>query len=282
MHLFGHRVSRWQILLGTGLLVLAAFAVMLLQMLAILPVETYSEVKGAFKIHYKTYDAFGHRLTRKAIYRHGRWRDTLIARDAVDFTISEKEPRQLFYYAGGGTSPCGTYYADAGNGPAVRVAGCYMDFARLEEGGAWSPDHRYATLDGENAAVIVELGRGASFDVGQRLQIDPPKRTAKFGPWMPDGISHLIGTVVIVTTLTNPGPPLVDVEQDLFIAYPRTKRIEYVASRAPRPFDPAEYQWRRLGTMWILPVSLNSVMAASPGVWRKTHKDLPPAVSSIE
>jgi len=60
------------------------FTIVSLQSLAVLPVETRAERRGEFVIAYHTYDAFGHRGTRRTLYYMDGRRRRLIHKNVVD------------------------------------------------------------------------------------------------------------------------------------------------------------------------------------------------------
>ena len=272
-----------RIALGIALVLAAGAVELLLQAFGVVPVSTKSEVLGAFRLRHRTYDFEGHHGTSTNLYQQRRFFDELIEKNVASVQVVPNEPTRLFYEADvEANGSCATYYYDATSRRKSRVSGCaVLDSAA--EAQSWSSDHRFVALAKpvSNEAVIVELKTGKVVDVGSRLEGQSPKQWVKFGPWMPDGKTHLIGVVVLKTTETDSAPPYVHIEQDLFVMYPEMQRLEYVAS-STGGFKEEDYRWQRLGGWgdWILPIALNSVVATRDDVRRKTSEELPRATTA--
>lgn len=277
------QVTPRRVLLGLALVLAAGAAELLLQAFGILPVSTKSEVVGAFRVRYRTYDFEGHRGTSASVYRRRWFFDELIEKNVGGVQVDPNDPRRLFYEADvDANGSCSTYFYDAVNARKSRVSGCSL-LDSAAEAQSWSSDHRFVALAKpvSNEAVIVELNTGKVVEVGSRLEGQSPKQWVKFGPWMPDGKTHLIGVVVLKTTETDSAPPYVNIEQDLFVMYPERQRLEYVAS-STGGFREEDYRWERLEGWgdWILPIALNSAVAARNDVRRKTSEELPRAATA--
>ncbi len=272
-----------RIALGVALVLAAGAVALLLRTVWVVPVSTSSEAVGAFRIRHRTYEFEGHRGTSTNLYRQRRFFDKLIEKNVGTVQVDPNEPTRLFYEADVEASgSCATYYYNATSRRKSRVSGCAL-LDSAAEAQAWSPDHRFVALAKplSNEAVIVGLNTGEVVDVGSRLEGQSPKQWVKFGPWMPDGKTHLIGVVVLKTTETDSAPPYVNIEQDLFVMYPEMQRLEYVAS-STGGFKEEDYRWQRLGGWgdWILPIALNSIAATRDDVRRKTSEELPRATTA--
>ncbi len=293
MRLYGARLRDMQprfqvtprrIAFGVALVLAAGAVALLLQTFGAAPVSTSSEAVGAFRLRHRTYDFEGHRGTSTNLDRQRQFFDELIEKNVGTVQVDPNERTRLFYEADvGATGSCATYYYDATSRRKSRVSGCgLLDSAA--EAQAWSPDHRFVALAKPltNEAVIVELNTGEVVDVGVRLEGHSPKQWVKFGPWMPDGKTHLIGVVVLKTTETDVAPPYVHIAQDLFVVYPEMQRLEYVAS-STGGFKEEDYRWRKLGdqnTDWILPIAFDSMVETRDDVRRKTSEELPRATTA--
>lgn len=271
--------ARKIVLALSALGVTGTILVLALQGLGLVPVSISSETRGEFTITYWTYDAFGHRGSRKTIYQRRAFWDRHVASDVVSFAIYDKEPGRVFYQICPGPEDpaCGTYYYDVQLGRSSKVAGYRLSLSAVEEPAAWSPNGPWGfqiALAGEEEAVIIKLATGATIDVGRKLVLKPPHRRVRFGPWRPDGR----GVVAIVTNDLNQGSPYGNTEQDLFVIYPGQEgAIEYIASAAPG-WSPVDYTWQKDGLSWTLPPSLGRPASRSAdlnGIRRKFPDELP-------
>lgn len=275
-----------RIAFGVAILLAAGAVELLLQAFGVVPVSTWSEAVGAFRLRHRTYDFEGHRGTSTSLYRQRWFFEELIEKNVGPVQVDPNEPTRLFYEADvDANGSCATYYYDASSRRKSPVSGCAL-LDSAAEAQSWSSDHRFVALAKpvSNEAVIVELNTGKVVDVGSRLEGQSPKQWVKFGPWMPDGKMHLIGVVVLKTTETDTAPPYVNIEQDLFVMYPERQRLEYVAS-STGGFKEEDYRWRRLrlgdeNTDWILPISLNYMVALREEVRRKTEEEIPRAAAA--
>ena len=172
---------------------------------------------------------------------------------------------------------CGTYYYDTKLGRSFKVASYRLSISQLEEPQLWSPGGSYGpyvALASQEEAVLVNLATGRSFDVGQMLGIEVPRRTIRFGPWRPDGAM----VVALVTNDLDAQAPFVNVEQDLFLISPREENFEYVASIAPRGWSREQYEWQESEAGWTITAHSHSdapALAGPEGIRRKRPYELP-------
>lgn len=258
---------------GVIFIVFLGTTVLLLEGVGVIPIKWRSEDEGAFTARYRTYDAFGHRGTLVDIFLRRPLRDELIAKEVVSFWVSKAEPSLLFYETG---YPCDTHYYDARSGRTSKIPGCPYDVSRPE---AWSPDRRYVALGDvvSDRAYIVTLDSGKVLDVGKMVEAHLPRSFVTFGPWVPDGNRQMMGIVVLVVNDTKPAGSVRENEEDVYVVYPKTGRLRYIAS-TPGAFAESDYRWQLLaGAEWILPISLDSVLHARAGALRKPQSELPQA-----
>ena len=268
-----------KLILGIVLLVGAGLIVVVLQGLGLLPVSIRRELKGEFKITYRTYDAFGHRGTSKTIHRRRALWDRLVSSEVVSFVIYDKEPSRVIYQiCPAMESPaCGTYYCDARLDRTSKIGSYRLSISPLNEPEAWSLNGRYGSyvaltdVNGE-AAAIVDLAAGTTLDVGQLLALQSPKRRVRFGPWSPDGKC----IVALVSNILDEQLPHINIEEDLFLIDPKERAVEYIASTAPRGWRKEDYEWQPSGPEWVIPIHANWPATAGPeGIRRKAPSELP-------
>jgi hypothetical protein len=132
------QVTPRRVLLGLALGLAAGTLVLLLQTFGVLPLSTWSEAVGAFRLRHRTYDFAGHRGTSTSLYRQRWFFDELIEKNVGGIQVDPNEPRRLFYEADvEANGSCSTYLYDAANARKSRVSGCSL-LDSAAEAQSWS------------------------------------------------------------------------------------------------------------------------------------------------
>jgi hypothetical protein len=262
----------WAYLTVPALAACGVFAVAVLQGLAILPVASRLERRGEFTVRYDTYDAFGHRGTRRTLYYQGGGkRRHLIARRVGAFIPNPYAPSSLLYERcpEEGSAECGIHYFDSRRRRQWRVSEERVLNQGFGEPVAWSADGRFVVLTSEDALRVANLETATTTDMSAALALQQGRRRPRFSQWSYDQrkIAVLVGEYMDRT------PPFARIAEDLVVIDVYDRSVVYVATSQPRG-------WDRTRVGWKLPAG--NVMWAPPDqqgpkgtIYRKRAVELP-------
>ena len=245
--------------------------VVAMQQLAILPVTSRLERLGEFTVGYDTYDAFGHRGTRRTLYYHGgrRGRGRLIARGINTFTVNPFDGHALLYdrCPTEGSRQCGIHYFDGRGGRHWRVSEERVLKQPVDHPFSWSADGQFLVLASENTLRVVNLESATTTNMSDVLGLEHGRRTLRVGEWSNDQrkISVLVGEYL------NQPPP--HIAEDLIVIDVRDQTATYVATAQPRGWSKSRFGWRYPtgNTIW----AADDEQSAEGRVYRKAVSELP-------
>lgn len=265
----------WAYLTVPAIAVCAVVSFGTLQGLAILPVSTSSKRVGRFEIGYKTYDAFGHRGTRRTLYYHGKsWRRKLLVSRVVHFEISPYDPDRVVYeYCPDFESPqCGIHYFDGRRRRSWKVSDERALNAGADEPVVWSTDNHFVVLTGRYHLRIVNLDSPRTIDMTEVLALKegPGSRSMRLEEWSPDRRK----ISVLVAEYMDAEPSFRRVAEDLVVVDLQDGSASYVATAQPRGWRKRPYSWLQTPTGYAVQVAPDQ-QGINGEIYRKRAADLP-------
>ena len=245
--------------------------VIAMQQLAILPVNSRLERLGEFTVGYDTYDAFGHRGTRRTLYYHGgrRGRGRLIARGIGTFTVNPFDRHALLYdrCPSEGSPQCGIHYFDGRGGRHWRVSEERVLQQPVNHPFSWSADGRFLALASEYTLRVVNLEGATTTNMSAVLGLQEGRRSLRVGEWSND--QRKIS--VLVSEYLNQPPPRV--AEDLIVVDVQEQSAMYVATSLPRGWSKSRFGWRYPtgNTIW----AAGDEQSAEGTIYRKRASELP-------
>jgi hypothetical protein len=191
-----------------------------LEALGMKPVSRSVEAAPPYEMRFSTYDAFGHRATRRDVYFGRGRRATLVAEHVGDYyPYGEDASRLLYERCHDGPGPtCGAFLFEGRTGRSRRVSDRYpLRHWGLET--PWSPDGRSAAFLEQFGGTVVDLETGESVELGEPLRLKGPERQLTGASWTEDG-SLLVRMVEYAD-----GPPYVRGRVSTYRVDPRTGGI---------------------------------------------------------
>jgi hypothetical protein len=216
--------------------------VIAMQGLAILPVNSRLERLGEFTVGYDTYDAFGHRGTRRTLYYHGgsRGRGRLVARSIGTFAVNPFNRHSLLYdrCPSEGSPQCGIHYFDGKGGRHWRVSEERVLNQPVDQPFSWSADGRFLILASEFTLRVVNLEAATTTNMNAALGLEEGHRRVRVGEWSNDQRKI---AVLIAEYLDRPPPR---VAEDLIVIDVHDQSVTYVATSLPRGWSRARFGWQ--------------------------------------
>ncbi len=224
----------WVFVTVPAIAIAALFAVGMLQGLAIMPVESRIErMGGEFTVRYDTYDAFGHRATRRTLYHQEGRKLRLVRKRIVAFTVNPyKLNSALYEYCPGEEhKDCGIHYYD-GDTRRTRKVSSQRILGNADSYGPWSADGRFVVLAAQYKIELIDLKSGQSKDMAELLALAEGRRWVDVESWSNDQRKF---TVRVGEYIAGAAPPR-RIKEELIVIDAYDGSVSSVATGQPPGF----------------------------------------------
>src|SRR5574341_1373311 len=229
-----------------------------LQSLAIMPVDSSIRRFGEFAVEYDTYDAFGHRATRRSLYYSEGRRLRLVRKGIVEFTVNpHKLNSALYEYCPEeGHVDCGIHYFD-GDTKLSRKVSTQRILGDTDDGpGPWSADARFVVLAEQFRIELVDLKNGEAKALSELLALMEGRRFVRFVSWSNDQRKF----AVLVGEYMDKAPPYQHIAEDLIVIDVRDGSASYVATAQPNGWPSVLYYWQRSDDGYLMQAPADGVI----------------------